>query len=171
LPKHLKTQISGSSIGSNCCSSKSRRWRLSGDALLAAQKVALQAGGHVTGFQCIGPDHRVLCPKTVPALRNRAKLLLCRAGADALAKMDPSIHEQGVSKAGILDADTLIQLAWLWLRHQRQPRWLWWFKERVARNGGRHKKTTHSRTGAQAAGGTVEYVTPASSSKEPDETA
>ena len=37
---------------------------------------------------------------------------------------------------------TLIQLAWLWLRHQPQSALAEWFKERVRHNGGRLKKTT-----------------------------
>jgi transposase len=37
---------------------------------------------------------------------------------------------------------TLIQLAWLWLRHRPQSAPALWFKQRVARNGGRMKKTT-----------------------------
>ena len=36
----------------------------------------------------------------------------------------------------------LIQLAWLWVRHQPQSALALWFKERVSRNGGRFKKTT-----------------------------
>ena len=52
-------------------------------------------------------------------------------------------HEQGVSKAGNPRLrTTLIQLAWLWLRHQPQSALALWFKERVNRNGGRLKKTT-----------------------------
>ena len=37
---------------------------------------------------------------------------------------------------------TLIQLAWLWLRHQPRSALTRWFKERVKRNGGRRRKTT-----------------------------
>ena len=52
-------------------------------------------------------------------------------------------REQGVSKAGNPRLrNTLIQLAWLWLRHQPQSAIALWFKERVNRNGGRMKKTT-----------------------------
>jgi transposase len=52
-------------------------------------------------------------------------------------------REQGVSKAGNPRLrTTLIQLAWLWLRHQPQSALALWFKERVNRNGGRLKKTT-----------------------------
>jgi transposase len=50
-------------------------------------------------------------------------------------------HEQGVSKAGNprLRA-TLIQLAWLWLRHQPGTALSQWFQDRVRQNGGRLKK-------------------------------
>ena len=52
-------------------------------------------------------------------------------------------REQGVSKVGNPRLrTTLIQLAWLWLRHQPQSALALWFKERVTRNGGRFKKTT-----------------------------
>ncbi len=36
----------------------------------------------------------------------------------------------------------MIQLAWLWLRHQPTSALSLWFKERVERDGGRGKKTT-----------------------------
>lgn len=52
-------------------------------------------------------------------------------------------HEQGVSKAGNPRLrTTMIQLSWLWLRHQPQSALAHWFKERVKRNGGRLRKTT-----------------------------
>ena len=52
-------------------------------------------------------------------------------------------HDQGVSKAGNPRLrTTLIQLAWLWLRHQPASALAIWFKTRVAQNGGRLKKTT-----------------------------
>src|SRR5208283_3455309 len=57
-------------------------------------------------------------------------------------KADPSDREQGVSKAGNPRLRAiLIELAWLWLRHQPQSALALWFKERVKRNGGRMKKT------------------------------
>jgi transposase len=37
---------------------------------------------------------------------------------------------------------TLIQLAWLWRRHQPQSALALWFENRVKQNGGRLKKTT-----------------------------
>lgn len=50
-------------------------------------------------------------------------------------------REQGVSKAGNprLRA-TMVELAWLWLRHQPKSALTCWFKERITRNSGRLKK-------------------------------
>jgi len=50
-------------------------------------------------------------------------------------------REQGVSKAGNPRLrTTMIQLAWLWVRHQPASALSLWFQERVRRNGGRLKK-------------------------------
>ena len=52
-------------------------------------------------------------------------------------------REQGVSKAGNPRLrTTMIQMAWLWLRHQPASALSLWFHERVKRDGGRRKKTT-----------------------------
>lgn len=52
-------------------------------------------------------------------------------------------REQGVSKAGNPRLRTaMIQLAWLWLRHQPGSALSRWFHERVRRHGGRSRKTT-----------------------------
>ena len=52
-------------------------------------------------------------------------------------------REQGVAKSGNPRLrTTLIQLAWLWVRHQPQSALTQWFEERVRRNGGRLRKTT-----------------------------
>ncbi len=52
-------------------------------------------------------------------------------------------HEQGVSKSGNPRLrTTLIQLAWLRLRHQPTSELSLWFRERVERDGGRGKKAT-----------------------------
>lgn len=52
-------------------------------------------------------------------------------------------HDQGVSKSGNPRLrTTLIQLAWLWRRHQPRSALALWFEDRVRQNGGRLKKTT-----------------------------
>lgn len=51
-------------------------------------------------------------------------------------------REQGVSKAGNPRLrTTLIQMSWLWLRHQPDTALTQWYKARVAHNGGRGKKS------------------------------
>jgi transposase len=50
-------------------------------------------------------------------------------------------HEQGVSKAGNPRLrTTMIQLSWLWLKHQPRSALARWFNERARHNGGRLKK-------------------------------
>lgn len=52
-------------------------------------------------------------------------------------------HDQGVSKAGNPRLrTTMVQLAWLWLRHQPNSALSLWFQDRIKRNGGRLKKAT-----------------------------
>lgn len=52
-------------------------------------------------------------------------------------------REQGVSKAGNPRLrTTMVQLAWLWLRHQSDSALARWFNERVIRSGGRVKKAS-----------------------------
>lgn len=52
-------------------------------------------------------------------------------------------HEQGVSKAGNPRLRAMmVELAWLWLRHQPDSALSRWFHERVRHNGGRLKKRT-----------------------------
>jgi transposase len=51
-------------------------------------------------------------------------------------------REQGVAKSGNPRLrTTMLQLAWLWLRHQPDSALSRWFHERVNRNGGRFRKT------------------------------
>ena len=52
-------------------------------------------------------------------------------------------REQGISQSGNRRLrTTMIQLAWLWLRHQPRSALTLWFKDRMERNGGRRRKTT-----------------------------
>ena len=51
-------------------------------------------------------------------------------------------YEQGVSKSGNPRMrSTLVQVAWLWVRHQPDSTLSQWFRTRVMQNGGRYKKT------------------------------
>jgi transposase len=51
-------------------------------------------------------------------------------------------HEQGVSKGGNPRLRTaMLQLSWLWLRHQAASALSLWFHERIQRNSGKMRKT------------------------------
>ncbi|BAB52353.1 transposase [Mesorhizobium japonicum MAFF 303099] len=73
-------------------------------------------------------------------------------------------HDQGGSKAGNPRLrTTLIQVAWLWLRHQPHSALSLWFKQRVKQNDGRLKK--HSPASCLSRCGNTSM--PASSSRGP----
>ena len=147
LPKHLKTQISRELDWLELLLEQIKAVETERDALLAAQKVALPGpAAMLLDFNGIGPEFTAVLwsEGLFRHFDNRPdKLLPMQGWRRRLGKVEFVDHEQGVSKAGNPRLrTTLIQLAWLWLRHQPQSALALWFKERVARNGGRHKKTT-----------------------------
>ena len=66
-------------------------------------------------------------------------------------------HEQGVSKAGNPRLRrTMVQIAWLWLRHQPQSALARWYFARVGAGATGTQEVDDHSTGAQAARGSVE---------------
>ena len=136
-----------------------RRRDDAGEIFLTAQKMQLaQLCSGQRGLEPARARHDKLDPRFV-----EARLVVARFGESvgassrhssapfaAYAGLAPTPwqsgsidREQGVSKAGNARLrTTLIQLAWLWLRHQPQSALSRWFHERVKRDGGRMKKTT-----------------------------
>jgi transposase len=117
------------------------------DALLAAQQSAapMPAGRMLLDLKGIGPEFAAnLWLEALFRHFDNRRQLASYAGLAPTPWQSGSVdREQGVSKAGNPRLrTTLIQLAWLWLRHQPQSALAQWFKERVSRNGGRLKKTT-----------------------------
>jgi len=77
-------------------------------------------------FRSIVRSRRVLA-----LLTSRAHLKRLRRHTDACrAPANPRLRT------------TMIQLAWLWLRHQPRSALTLWFQDRINRNGGRRRKTT-----------------------------
>jgi len=74
---------------------------------------------------------------------NNRKQVAAYAGLAPTPWQSGSVHrDQGVSKAGNPRLRTImIQIAWLWLRHQPQSALAVWFHERIKRKGGRLGKT------------------------------
>jgi len=147
LPDHLKAQISRELARLELLLEQIKAMEAERDALFAAAKATMPASGPVAmllEIKGIGPEFAAILwmEAFFRSFANR-KQVAAYAGLAPTPWQSGSVdREQGVSKAGNPRLRTmLIQLAWLWLRHQPQSASLW-FKERVSRNGGRFKKTT-----------------------------
>ncbi len=146
LSKHLKDQIRRELDRLELLLEQITAAETERDALLTAQKVAAPTpAAMLLGIRGIGPEFAaVLWSEGLFRHFDNRRQIASYAGLAPTPWQSGSInHEQGVSKAGNPRLrSTLIQLAWLWLRHQSQSALALWFKERATRNGGRHKKTT-----------------------------
>jgi transposase len=147
LPDHLKAQISRELDRLELLLEQIKAVEAERSALFAAAR-ASAAPTPVTmllDIKGIGPEFAVVLwtEAFFRSFTNR-KQIAAYAGLTPTPWQSGSVdREQGVSKAGNPRLrTTLIQLAWLWLRHQPQSALALWFKERVMRNGGRSKKTT-----------------------------
>ena len=163
LPTHLKAQISRELDRLELVLKQIAECEQTRDALLTAAPpaVAIEANEVVPPGQCAEPapsvpimllELRGIGPETASVLwlEGLSRRFDNRRQVAAYAGLAPSHwqsgnidHDQGVSKAGNPRLRTsLIQLAWLWVRHQPGSALTIWFKGRVAQNGGRLKKTT-----------------------------
>jgi transposase len=144
LPKHLKDQISRELDRLELLLEQIKATETERDALLAGQEVAAPApAAMLLEIKGIGPEFAdVLCSEGLFRHFANRRQIASYAGLAPTPWQSGSVdHEQGVSKAGNPRLrTTLIQLAWLWLRHQPQSALALWFKERVMRNRGRLKK-------------------------------
>src|ERR1700692_4078229 len=147
LPTHLKIQISRELDRLELLLDQIKLAEAERDGLLAeGQAAAPESPARVLlEFKGIGAE--CAAPLWLEALfrhfDNRRQLASYAGLAPTPWQSGSVDREQGVSKAGNPRLrNTLIQLAWLWLRHQPQSALALWFKERVRRNGGRLKKKT-----------------------------
>ena len=145
LPMHLKTQISRELDRLELLLDQIKRAEAERDALLAAQPAAApaSAGRMLLDFKGIGAEFAAnLWLEALFRHFDNRRQIASYAGLAPTPWQSGSVNrEQGVSKAGNPRLRAiLIELAWLWLRHQPQSALALWFKERVNRNGGRMKK-------------------------------
>jgi transposase len=146
LPAHLKAQISRELDRLEIILAQVKAVEADRDAML--EPVAEQASTPATmiaQLKGIGPEFAgVLWSEGLFRHFDNRRQLAAYAGlAPTPWKSGKIDHEQGVSKAGNPRLrTTMIQVAWLWLRHQPDSALSLWFLERVQRNGGRLKKTT-----------------------------
>ena len=145
LPDHLKRQIERELDRLELLLEQIKIVEGERDALLAAQHSSVAApAAMLLGIKGIGPEFAaILWSEGLFRHFDNRRQVASYAGLAPTPWQSGSIdREQGVSKAGNARLrTTLIQLAWLWLRHQPQSALTLWFKERVQRNGGRLKRT------------------------------
>jgi transposase len=148
LPDHLKAQISRELDRLELLLEQIKAVEAGQNTLFAAAKAEAPTPAPVTmllDIKGIGPEFAAILwmEAFFRSFANR-KQIAAYAGLAPTPWQSGAVNcEQGVSKSGNPRLrTTLIQLAWLWLRHQPQSALALWFKERVTRNGGRFKKTT-----------------------------
>jgi transposase len=151
LPEHLKTQIGRELDRLELLLKQIKAVEVERDAMLAAIS---KAAGNKTDAP--HPLAMLLAPKGIGAefaaslwseafyrsFANRRQVAAYGGLAPTPWQSGAIAHEQGVSKSGNPRLRTkMIQLAWLWLRHQPQSALARWFQAQVERGGkGRRKR-------------------------------
>lgn len=145
LPKHLKAQIRRALDRLELLLEQIRALEAERDAFVAEEKVDTPAPTAILlNIKGIGPEFAaVLYTEGLFRHFDNRRQVAAYAGLAPTPWQSGSIdREQGVSKAGNPRLrTTMVQLAWLWLRHQPDSALSRWFQERVRHNGGRLKKT------------------------------
>jgi transposase len=146
LPAHLKAQIERELDRLELLLGQLKAVEAERDALLAPGRDAAPTPVAVlAGLRGIGPEFAAMLwlECFFRSFSNRRQVAAYAGLAPTPWQSGSVRHEQGVSKSGNPRLrTTMIQLAWLWLRHQPTSELSLWFKDRVKCNGGRGKKTT-----------------------------
>ncbi len=145
LPIHLKLQIDRELDRLELLMEQIKVVEAERDAMLAAEQLASPAPATLLGLRGIGPEFAaVMWSEGLSRHYDNRRQVAAYAGLAPTPWQSGSVsHDQGVSKSGNPRLrTTLIQLAWLWVRHQPQSALSLWFKDRVKQNGGRLKKAT-----------------------------
>jgi transposase len=146
LPEHLKAQVRRELDRLELLLDQIKAVEVERDALLAVEETDAPApAAMLLDIKGIGPEFAaILWSEGLFRHFDNRRQVAAYAGLAPTPWQSGSVdREQGVSKAGNPHLrTTLIQLAWLWVRHQPQSALTLWFEERVKRNGGRLRKTT-----------------------------
>jgi transposase len=146
LPVHLKAQVGRELDRLELLLGQIKAVEAERDALLDAQRAASSApAAMLLDIKGIGPEFAAILWSEgfFRHFDNRRQVASYAGLAPTPWQSGKVDREQGVSKSGNPRLrTTLIQFAWLWLRHQPQSTLALWFEERVRRNGGRLKKMT-----------------------------
>jgi len=144
LPAHLKAQISRELDRLELTLQQLKAVEAERDALLAPKgETAPAPVAALAGLRGIGPEFAaVLWLECFFRRFSNRRQVAAYAGLAPTPWQSGSVdHEQGVSQSGNPKLrSTMVQLAWLWLRHQPTSALSRWFKERVKQNAGRGQK-------------------------------
>ncbi|HSM42124.1 MAG TPA: IS110 family transposase [Afifellaceae bacterium] len=114
------------------------------DALLASQAEAQQSPPAILqALKGVGPEFAMVLwsEGLFRHFANRRQLASYAGLAPTPWQSGAVAREQGVSKAGNARVrTTMIQLSWLWLRHQPKSALTLWFHERTKAAGGRNRR-------------------------------
>ena len=145
LPAHLKAQISRELDRLELVLPQLKAVEAERDALLEpASEEAPAPAAMLAQLKGMGPEFTaILWSEGLFRSFDNRRQLAAYAGLAPTPWQSGSVAHEGVSKAGNPRLrTTMIQLAWLWLRHQPTSALSLWFQERVQRNGGKMRKTT-----------------------------
>jgi transposase len=146
LPLHLKAQVRRELDRLELLLAQIKAVEAERDALLAAEQIkAPVVPAMLLGVKGIGPEFAaVLWSEGLSRPFENRRQIAAYAGLAPTPWQSGSVdREQGISQSGNPRLrTTMIQLAWLWLRHQPDSALALWFHDRVKRNGGRLRKTT-----------------------------
>jgi transposase len=145
LPKHLKAQISRELDRLELVLEHLKAVEAERDDLLSPEATETpKPAVMLMALKGVGPEFAgILWSEGLFRSFTNRRQVAAYAGLAPTPWRSGSIdREQGVSKAGNPRLrTTMIQLAWLWLRHQPGSALSRWFHERVERHGGRVRKT------------------------------
>ena len=145
LPECLKAQIGRELDRLELLIEQVKAVEAERDAVLArAQPSPGVPAALLLALKGVGPEAAVtLWSEGLFRTFSNRKQVAAYAGLAPTPWQSGSVHrDQGVSKAGNPRLRTImIQIAWLWLRHQPQSALAVWFHERIKRKGGRLGKT------------------------------
>lgn len=143
LPAHMRHQIERELDRLELVLDQVRRVEAERDAMLAEERRSSREVEMLSNVVGIGPEFAaVLWGEGLFRHFDNRRQVAAYAGLAPTPWQSGSIdREQGIGKSGNprLRA-TLLEMAWLWLRHQPRSDLSRWFNERIAQNGGRLKK-------------------------------
>jgi transposase len=146
LPEHLKAQVRRELDRLELLLKQLAAVQAERDALLAAERAmaAPTPASMMLELRGIGPEFAaVLWSEGLFRHFDNRRQVAAYAGLAPTPWQSGSVdREQGISRAGNPRLrTTMIQLSWLWLRNQPGSALTVWFHQRVARNGGRMRKS------------------------------